>query len=107
LGTSIRVSAKCQGIFHVAECHSRPAAHLEAKLRRETTNIEADVKEAFCLGPLPHRETEPFRIVAHAGADRFETDGWLKGHKVLEGLPTMADLDADRRTLERVVGKAS
>jgi hypothetical protein len=40
------------------------------------------------------------------GLDRFETDAYLKRHNVFEGSLTMADLDADRETLERVLNKA-
>jgi len=37
---------------------------------------------------------------------RTETDAWLKEHNVFEGSLTMADLDADRQTLERLMDKA-
>lgn len=78
---------------------------LEEKLRRETADLAADVKEAYALelfrrGRLSHCELS--RVL---GLDRFETDAYLKRHNVFEGSLTMADLDADRQTLERVLGK--
>jgi len=79
---------------------------VEEKLRRETPNLDADVKEAYALelfrrGRLSHCELS--RVL---GLDRFETDAYLKRHNVFEGSLTMADLEADRQTLDRVLGKA-
>ena len=56
--------------------------------------------ELFRRGKLSHYELS--RVL---GVDRFETDAYLKRHNVFEGSPTMADLEADRRTLERVMSK--
>jgi hypothetical protein len=39
------------------------------------------------------------------GLDRFETDAYLKRHNVFEGSLTMEDLQSDRQTLDRVMGK--
>jgi predicted HTH domain antitoxin len=79
---------------------------LEERLRRESPDLSSEVKAAFAVdlfrrGRLSHVELS--RIL---GLDRFETDAWLKSRGVFEGSPTMADLEADRRTLERVMGKA-
>lgn len=81
-------------------------ADIEDRLRRESTNLEADVKEAYVLqlfrqGKLGHLELS--RVL---GLDRIETDAYLKRHNAFEGSLTMADLEADRQTLERVMGKA-
>jgi len=77
-------------------------ADLEEKLRRESPNLDADVKEAYALelfrrGKLSHCELS--RVL---GLDRFETDAYLKRQNVFEGSLTMADLEADRETLDRV-----
>jgi predicted HTH domain antitoxin len=78
---------------------------VEERLRRETPNLDADVKEAYALelfrqGRLSHCELS--RVL---GLDRFETDAYLKQHNVFEGSLSMADLEADRQTLDRVMGK--
>ncbi|MCD4727661.1 MAG: UPF0175 family protein [Pirellulales bacterium] len=81
-------------------------AEVEEKLRRETPNLNADVKEAYALelfrrGKLSHGELSQV-----LGLDRFATDAYLKRHKVFDGSPSMADIEADRRTLEGVMRKA-
>ena len=81
-------------------------ADLEEMLRRETADLSADVKEAYALelfrrGRLSHCDLS--RVL---GLDRFETDAYLKRHNVFEGSLTMAELEADRQTLDRVRRKA-
>jgi hypothetical protein len=80
-------------------------AEVEEKLRRENANFDTDVKEAYALelfrqGKLTHCE-----LSLVLGLDRFETDAYLKRHNVLEGSLTMANLQSDRETLDRVMGK--
>ncbi len=80
-------------------------ADVEERLRRETPDLDADVREAYALelfrrGKLSHRELSQV-----LGLDRFETDGFLKRHNVYAGSLTQADLEADRQTLERVMNK--
>jgi Uncharacterised protein family (UPF0175) len=57
--------------------------------------------ELFRRGRLSHYELS--RVL---GLDRFETDAWLKRHNVFDGSLTMADLEADRQTLDGVMSKA-
>ena len=81
-------------------------ADLEEMLRRETADLSAEVKEAYALelfrrGRLSHCDLS--RVL---GLDRFETDAYLKRHNVFEGSLTMAELEADRQTLDRVMRKA-
>jgi hypothetical protein len=47
-----------------------------------------------------------YELSSILGLDRFETDAYLKRHKVFEGSLAMDDLEADRQALERVAGKA-
>ena len=80
-------------------------AEVEEKLRRETPNLNADVKEAYALelfrrGKLSHGELSQV-----LGLDRFATDAYLRRHKVSEGSLTMEDLEADRRTLDGVMNQ--
>ena len=79
---------------------------VEEKLRRETPNLDADVNEAYALELFRRGQISHFELSQVLGLDRFETDAWLKRHKVFEGSLTMADLEADRQTLRRVMGKA-
>jgi hypothetical protein len=82
-------------------------ADIEQKLRRETADLSADVKEAYALelfrrGKLSHNE-----LSLLLGLDRFQTDAYLKQHNVFEGSLTMADLEADRETLARATKKGT
>ena len=79
---------------------------VEEKLRREARDLDTDVKETYALelfrrGQLSHCELS--RVL---GLDCFATDAYLKQHSVLEASPTMADLENDRQTLDRVLGGA-
>jgi hypothetical protein len=79
---------------------------VEEKLRREARDLDADVKEAYALELFRQRKLSHYELSRVLGLDHFETDGWLKRHNVFEGSLTMGDLEADRQTLERVLGKA-
>ncbi len=81
-------------------------ADLEEKLRRETENLDADVKEAYALELFRRGKLSHYELSRVLGLDRLETGAWLKEHKVFEGSLTMTDLEADRQTLDRVMGKA-
>jgi predicted HTH domain antitoxin len=81
-------------------------AELEERIRRESKNLDADVREAFALELFRRGTISHFELSGILGLDRFETDGWLKRHNAFEGSLTLADLAEDRRTLERVMGKA-
>ena len=81
-------------------------ADLEEKLRREAADLDADVKEAYALELFRRGRLTHYELSRVLGLDRFETDAWLKRHNVFEGSLTMADLEADRETLDRVMGKA-
>jgi len=77
-------------------------ADLEEKLRRESPNLDADVKEAYALELFRRGRLSHYELSRVLGLDRFETDAYLKRHNVFEGSLTMADLEADRETLDRV-----
>jgi len=81
-------------------------ADVEERLRRENPNLDADVKEAYALELFRRGKVSHYELSRMLGLDRFETDAYLKRHNVFEGSLTMADLEADRETLERVMGKA-
>jgi len=77
---------------------------VEQRLRAELPDLDAQAREAsavelFRRGKLSHLELSKV-----LGLDRFETDAYLKQHNIFEGSLTMEDLEADRQTLERVLG---
>ncbi len=78
---------------------------LEEKLRRETANLDSEVKEAYVLELFRRGKLSHYELSRVLGLDRFETDAYLKRHNVFEGSLTMEDLEADRRTLDRVIGE--
>ena len=81
-------------------------ADLEDRLRRDNPNLAAEIKEIFALELFRRGELSHFELSRVLGLDRFETDAWLKRHQVFEGSLTMADLDADRQTIDQVLSKA-
>jgi hypothetical protein len=80
-------------------------ADVEEKLRREAPNLDADVKEAYVLELFRQGKLNHYELPRVLGLDRFETDAFLKRHNVFEGSLTLADLEADRQTLDRVMSK--
>ena len=78
---------------------------LEEKLRRETPNLDLDVKEAYALELFRRGRLSHYELSRVLGIDRFETDAYLKRHNVFEGSLGMADLEADRQTLDRIMSK--
>jgi hypothetical protein len=77
---------------------------IERKLRAETPNLDAEVSEAYALELFRRGKLSHYELSQALGLDRFETDVYLKQHKVFEGSLTMEDLEQERQTLERVLG---
>ena len=76
----------------------------EQKLRAETPDIDSEARDAYALelfrqGKLSHCELSNL-----LGLDRFQTDGYLQRHNVIEGSLTMEDLEEQAKTLDRVLG---
>lgn len=80
-------------------------ADLEERLRRDIQNLDSDVKEAYALELFRRGALRHYELSRMLGLDRFETDAWLKRHNVSEGALTMADLQADRQTLDRLLSE--
>jgi predicted HTH domain antitoxin len=79
-------------------------ADVEKRLRAECLDLDAEAREASSLelfrrGRLSHSELSQV-----LGLDRFQTDAYLIQHKVYEGSLTAEDLEADKKTLDRVLG---
>ena len=81
-------------------------ADLEEKLRRENPNLAAEVKEAYAQELFRQGKLSHYELSSILGLDHLETDAWLKRRNVFEGSLTMADLEADQKTLDRVMSKA-
>jgi hypothetical protein len=79
---------------------------IEEELRRESTNLDGDIKEAYALELFRRAKLTHVELSRVLGFDRFETDAWLKRHNVFEGSLAREDVEADRRALERVMNKA-
>jgi hypothetical protein len=79
---------------------------VEEKLLRETPNLAAEVKEAYALELFRRGKLSHYELSCVLGLDRSATDACLQQHNVFEGSLTMADLEADRKTLDRVMSKA-
>jgi len=77
---------------------------LAEKLQRESPNLDAEVTEAYVLELFRRGRLSHYELSQALGLDRLETDAYLNSHHVLEGSLTMADLEADRQTLDRVLG---
>jgi predicted HTH domain antitoxin len=79
---------------------------VEERVRQESPNIAADVKEAYALELFRRGRLSHYELSRVLGLDRFETDAWLRRRQVFDGSLTMADLEGDRQTLDRVMAKA-
>jgi predicted HTH domain antitoxin len=77
-------------------------AELEKKLVRDTTDLSADVKEAYAVELFRRGLLDHYELSRVLGIDRFETDACLKRHEVFNGSLTMKDLEDDYRTLQRL-----
>jgi len=75
-------------------------------VRQESPNLAADVKEAYALELFRRGKLTHYELSRVLGLDRVETDAWLRRRQVFEGSLTMADLEGDRQTLDRVMTKA-
>ncbi len=80
-------------------------ADLEERLRRETPNLDADVKEAYALELFRRGTLSHYELSQALGLDRFETDAFLKRRGVFEGSLTFEDLELQREALDRVLGR--
>jgi hypothetical protein len=61
---------------------------LEARLRAQTPNLDAEAKEAMLVELYRQDKLSHCELSQALGLDRFATDGVLKKHKVTEDLPT-------------------
>jgi predicted HTH domain antitoxin len=72
---------------------------VEQRLRKETPDLSEAVKEAYVLELFRQGKLSHYELSKVLGLDRFETDAYLKKHKVFEGSVTLEDLESDFQTL--------
>jgi predicted HTH domain antitoxin len=77
---------------------------VERRLRSQSLDLDAEAREASALELFRRGKLSHFELSQVLGLDRYETDAYLIRHKVYEGSLTAEDLEADRRSLERVLG---
>ncbi len=80
-------------------------ADVERKLRTESANLDAEVSRAYALELFRQGRLSHFELSQVLGMDRFETDAFLKRHHVFEGCLTPDEIEADVRTLERLLDR--
>jgi predicted HTH domain antitoxin len=79
---------------------------VEQRLRAASPDLEGEAREAAALELFRRGRLSHYELSQILSLDRFETDAYLKRHNVYEGSLTMEDLEADRQTLERIIGAA-
>lgn len=79
-------------------------ADIESHLRSQGTDASAAAREAFLVDLFRRGRISHVQLAAAMSLDRYETDALLKRHQVFDGSLTVEDIEADRRTLERVLG---
>ncbi len=73
---------------------------LVAQIRAQSSNLDREVTEAYALELFRQGRITHHQLGEALGLDRFETDAYLKSRNAFEGSYAMADLEADRRTLD-------
>jgi hypothetical protein len=80
-------------------------ADLERKLRAASADLGGEAKEAYLLELFRQGKLTHFELSQGLGLDRVETDAFLKRHDAYQGSLTAEDIEADRETLQRVLGR--
>ena len=77
---------------------------VEQSLREELGDLDQAAKEALLLDSYRRGKLSKYVLSQTLGLDRFETEALLKSRRIFEGSPTWEDLEADRATLDQVLG---
>jgi hypothetical protein len=80
------------------------SSEIEDLLRRDLGDLDRTATEALLLQVFREGKLTHYELSQALGLDRFETNAFLKRNGVYEGSLTPHDLDADRSTLDRVLG---
>lgn len=76
---------------------------MEQRLRAETPNLENEAKEAMLVELYRQERLTHYELSQALGLARFETDAFLKKHKVTIDLPTDEEMEEDLRWLRAMV----
>src|SRR4051812_3598571 len=79
---------------------------VEQKLRNESNNLAADVKEAYAVALFRQGKLSHYELSQVLKLDRFQTDAYLKQHNIFEGSLTMEDLKEEDRMLAEAMRRA-
>jgi len=79
---------------------------LERALQATAGDTNRTAREALAVSLFREGRLSHADLGRALGLDRFETDALLKHHEVTTGGLTRADLEADRVTLDKVLGPA-
>lgn len=79
---------------------------IEALLRQQTQDVAAAVREAVAVMLFRQGRITHLEFSSMLGIDRLQAEAVLSRHGVLEDTLTAEEIEADRRTLERLLGPA-
>lgn len=79
---------------------------LERALQATAGETNRTAREALAISLFREERLSHADLARALGLDRFETDALLKRHQVTTGGLTVADLEADRATFEKILGPA-
>jgi predicted HTH domain antitoxin len=85
--------------------HLTMPEELEHKLRTESQNLEADVKDAYALELYRQERITHLELSQMLGLDRIETSELLQRHHIYVGSLTAEDLEEQRKTCDKVLGR--
>ena len=77
---------------------------IEERLRRDLGDLDQAATEALLLKAFRDGKLTHYELSQALGLDRLGTNAFLKRNNVFEGSLTPRDLEADRSTLDRVLG---
>lgn len=79
-------------------------ASIETQLRRTVANLDQAAKEAFLVRTYRLGHLTLPDLSQGLGLDRIQTEARLKQLGIFDGAVTLEDLEADRQTLDRLLG---
>jgi hypothetical protein len=106
-GLACRMSSICDRVFHMTLTLTIDLPpELERALQASSGETNRTAREALALSLFREGRLAHADLGRALGLDRFETDALLKRNQVASGGLTLADLEADRATLDKILGPA-
>lgn len=78
---------------------------IEERLRAEDPDLSATIRDAFAIDLFRRGILTHHGLGQTLGLDRFETDALLKRHHLIEQSLTHEDVDADVKSLDRLLAQ--